>query len=98
VLPLVRIVDDPSRPATDKFGPLLLPRLCGSLSPASRRGLISVTMFMIGIIGQGVTPCVALALVPNFEIGWRILFLIGALIRLAGGGRRNGRTGRRQPR
>jgi putative MFS transporter len=56
----------------------------GELSPPAQRGRISVTMFMIGIIGQAVTPFVALALVPNFEIGWRILFLIGALIGLAG--------------
>jgi putative MFS transporter len=56
----------------------------GEISPPSQRGRISVTMFMIGIIGQAITPFVALALVPNFEIGWRILFLIGALIGLAG--------------
>lgn len=56
----------------------------GELSPPSQRGRISVTMFMIGIIGQAITPFVALALVPNFEIGWRILFLIGALIGLTG--------------
>jgi putative MFS transporter len=41
-------------------------------------------MFMIGIFGQAITPFVALALVPNFEIGWRILFVIGALVGLAG--------------
>jgi MFS family permease len=56
----------------------------GELSPPSRRGRISVTMFMIGIIGQAVTPFVALALVPHFYIGWRILFAIGAFIGLAG--------------
>ena len=56
----------------------------GELSPPSKRGRISVSMFMIGIIGQAVTPFVALALVPNFYIGWRILFVIGALIGLAG--------------
>jgi MFS family permease len=56
----------------------------GELSPASQRGRISVSMFMVGIIGQAITPFVALALVPNFEIGWRILFLIGALIGIAG--------------
>jgi MFS family permease len=43
-----------------------------------------VKMFMIGILGQAVTPFVALALVPNFHIGWRLLFAIGALIGLAG--------------
>jgi putative MFS transporter len=56
----------------------------GELSPASQRGRISVKMFMIGIMGQAVTPFVALALVPNFHIGWRLLFGIGALIGLAG--------------
>jgi len=56
----------------------------GELSPPSQRGRISVTMFMIGIIGQAITPFVAYGLVPNFYIGWRILFAIGALIGLAG--------------
>jgi MFS family permease len=56
----------------------------GELSPASQRGRISVSMFMVGIIGQAITPFVALALVPNFVFGWRILFLIGALIGIAG--------------
>jgi putative MFS transporter len=56
----------------------------GELSPPSQRGRISVTMFMIGIIGQAITPFVALALVPHFYIGWRLLFGIGALIGLAG--------------
>ena len=56
----------------------------GELSPPSQRGRISVTMFMIGIIGQAITPFVALALVPHFYIGWRLLFGIGALIGLTG--------------
>ena len=56
----------------------------GELSPAPQRGRISVKMFMIGIMGQAVTPFVALALVPNFHIGWRLLFAIGALVGLAG--------------
>ena len=56
----------------------------GELSPPSQRGRISVTMFMIGIMGQAITPFVALALVPHFYIGWRILFAIGAFIGLAG--------------
>jgi putative MFS transporter len=56
----------------------------GELSPPSQRGRISVRMFMIGIMGQAITPFVALALVPNFHIGWRLLFGIGALIGLAG--------------
>ncbi len=56
----------------------------GELSPSKQRGRISVTMFMIGIMGQAITPFVALALVPNFHIGWRLLFAIGAFIGLAG--------------
>jgi putative MFS transporter len=56
----------------------------GELAPSSQRGRISVRMFMIGIMGQAITPFVALALVPNFHIGWRLLFAIGALIGLAG--------------
>jgi MFS transporter, putative metabolite:H+ symporter len=56
----------------------------GELSPSSQRGRISVRMFLIGIMGQAITPFVALALVPNFHIGWRLLFAIGALVGLAG--------------
>jgi MFS transporter, putative metabolite:H+ symporter len=56
----------------------------GEFSPAAQRGRISVTMFMIGITGQAVTPFVAFGLVPHFYIGWRILFAIGSLIGLAG--------------
>ncbi|MDQ2894473.1 MAG: MFS transporter [Actinomycetota bacterium] len=56
----------------------------GELAPSSHRGRISVTMFMVGIMGQAVTPFVALALVPNLTIGWRLLFAIGALIGVAG--------------
>ena len=43
-----------------------------------------MTMFMIGIIGQAITPFVALALVPHFYIGWRLLFGIGAYAGAAG--------------
>jgi putative MFS transporter len=56
----------------------------GELSPPAQRGRLSVSTFMVGIIGQAVTPFVALALVPNFVIGWRILFGIGAVIGLGG--------------
>jgi len=41
---------------------------------------MSVLTFFIGIIGQAVTPFVALALVPNYFIGWRLLFVIGGVI------------------
>jgi MFS transporter, putative metabolite:H+ symporter len=50
------------------------------ISPPNRRGRISVLTFLIGIIGQAVTPFVALALVPNFTYGWRLLFVLGGVI------------------
>jgi len=56
----------------------------GEMSPASQRGRISVSTFMVGIIGQAITPFVALGLVPNFTIGWRLLFAIGAVIGAVG--------------
>lgn len=52
------------------------------LAPSGKRGRISVLTFLIGIVGQAVTPFVALALVPNFIIGWRVLFAIGGVIAL----------------
>jgi MFS family permease len=54
------------------------------LSPAARRGRISVYTFLVGIIGQAITPFVALALVPNYAIGWRLLFVIGGVIAAIG--------------
>jgi putative MFS transporter len=56
----------------------------GELSPAARRGRISVFTFLIGIIGQAVTPFVALGLVPNLYNGWRYLFVIGGVIAVIG--------------
>lgn len=50
------------------------------LSPAARRGRVTVLTFLVGILGQSVTPFVALALVPTFAGGWRWLFVIGGLI------------------
>lgn len=52
----------------------------GELSPPGKRGRMSVLTFLIGIIGQAITPFIALALVPNFVIGWRLLFVIGGVI------------------
>ncbi|MGH2876238.1 MAG: MFS transporter [Solirubrobacteraceae bacterium] len=52
----------------------------GELSPARLRGRISVLTFLVGIIGQAVTPFVALALIPTYGNGWRWLFLIGGVI------------------
>lgn len=54
------------------------------LAPTSRRGRITLLTFLIGILGQTITPFVALALVPNLGIGWRLLFAIGGLIAIAG--------------
>lgn len=50
------------------------------LSPPSKRGKISILTFLIGILGQAITPFISLALVPNFSYGWRILFAIGGVI------------------
>jgi MFS family permease len=39
-----------------------------------------VGTFLVGIIGQAVTPFVALALIPSLHNGWRWLFIIGGAI------------------
>jgi MFS family permease len=52
----------------------------GELAPARLRGRISVTTFLVGIIGQAITPFVALALIPGLHNGWRWLFIIGGVI------------------
>lgn len=54
------------------------------LAPTSRRGRITLLTFLVGILGQTITPFVALALVPHSTIGWRLLFGIGGLIAVAG--------------
>ena len=56
----------------------------GEIAPANQRGKLSVATFMVGIIGQAITPFGALALVPNFHTGWRWLFFIGALVGVFG--------------
>jgi MFS transporter, putative metabolite:H+ symporter len=56
----------------------------GELSPAPLRGRISNLTFLVGILGQAVTPFVALALVPNYSNGWRWLFVIGGVIATVG--------------
>jgi putative MFS transporter len=56
----------------------------GELAPASRRGRIANLTFLVGILGQAVTPFVALALVPHYVIGWRLLFVIGGVIATIG--------------
>jgi putative MFS transporter len=52
----------------------------GELAPSRLRGRISVTTFLVGIIGQAVTPFVALGLIPSLHNGWRWLFIIGGVI------------------
>jgi MFS family permease len=52
----------------------------GELAPAAKRGRISNLTFLVGIIGQAVTPFIALDLVPNYSYGWRLLFVIGGVI------------------
>lgn len=52
----------------------------GELAPAGQRGRISNLTFLVGILGQALTPFIALALVPNFAWGWRAMFVIGGLI------------------
>lgn len=52
----------------------------GELAPARLRGRISVITFLVGIIGQAVTPLIALALIPGLHDGWRWLFIIGGVI------------------
>ncbi|MBN9350291.1 MAG: MFS transporter [Chitinophagaceae bacterium] len=54
------------------------------LAPTSRRGRITLLTFLIGILGQTITPFVALALVPHLVIGWRLLFAIGGFIAVVG--------------
>jgi MFS transporter, putative metabolite:H+ symporter len=56
----------------------------GELAPAGQRGRITNITFLLGIIGQAVTPFVALALVPNFSYGWRLLFVVGGVIAAVG--------------
>jgi MFS transporter, putative metabolite:H+ symporter len=52
----------------------------GELAPPAKRGRISVLTFLIGIIGQAITPFVALGVVPAYTFGWRLLFVIGGII------------------
>lgn len=58
----------------------LIPAYVGEFAPAEKRGHLAQITFFLGILGQAVTPFVALALVPNYYDGWRWLFVIGGLI------------------
>ncbi len=50
------------------------------IAPPRIRGKITSFTFLIGIMGQTVTPFIALAIVPVFYSGWRILFGMGGII------------------
>ncbi|MUN29555.1 MFS transporter [Sulfuracidifex metallicus] len=50
------------------------------LSPPNIRGKITVYSFILGILGQAITPFIALSLVPVYYDGWRYLFAIGGII------------------
>ncbi len=52
----------------------------GELAPHEKRGRISMLTFLVGILGQAITPFIALALVPTMLIGWRLLFVIGGSV------------------
>lgn len=49
-------------------------------APPEARGRITVYTFLVGILGQAITPFVALGLVQDTGPGWRILFVIGGII------------------
>jgi MFS family permease len=51
-------------------------------APPRVRGRITVYTFLIGILGQSVTPFIALLLIPASDVGpgWRYLFVIGGII------------------
>jgi putative MFS transporter len=51
----------------------------GEMAPAPVRGRYTGLANVFAMIGQGIVPIVALWLVPNFEWGWRAMFLLGAL-------------------
>ncbi|WP_284285403.1 MFS transporter [Alicyclobacillus fastidiosus] len=51
----------------------------GELAPASLRGRYTAMANIFSMVGQGLVPIIALILVPNFNWGWRGMFLLGAL-------------------
>ena len=51
----------------------------GEMAPAAVRGRYTSVANLFAMLGQGVVPIVALALVANFSWGWRAMFGIGAL-------------------
>jgi putative MFS transporter len=51
----------------------------GEMAPAAVRGRYTGLANLFAMLGQGAVPIVALALVPNFDWGWRAMFGLGAL-------------------
>ncbi len=58
----------------------LISTYISEFAPAESRARITVYTFLVGIIGQAVTPFIALGLVHETGSGWRYLFLIGGII------------------
>lgn len=51
----------------------------GEMAPAAVRGRYTGLANVFAMLGQGIVPIVALALVPNFAWGWRAMLFLGAL-------------------
>ena len=49
------------------------------MAPAGLRGRYTAMANVFAMVGLGIVPVVALALVPHFPWGWRAMFLLGAL-------------------
>lgn len=49
------------------------------LSPAHYRGKATSFAIAAGMFGFAIVPFIALTLIPRFDWGWRLLFLIGAM-------------------
>jgi putative MFS transporter len=50
----------------------------GELAPAAMRGRYTGLINIFSFVGLAFVPIVALFLVPNFDWGWRAMFLVGA--------------------
>ncbi|MDR0479379.1 MAG: MFS transporter [Burkholderiaceae bacterium] len=51
----------------------------GELAPAPVRGRYTALTNIFAFVGQSIVPIIALWLVPHFDWGWRVMFLLGAL-------------------
>ncbi|RDI40990.1 MFS transporter [Aquicella lusitana] len=49
------------------------------VSPAAIRGRSTCTAIAFGMFGFAIVPFISYLLVPNFIVGWRILFVIGGI-------------------